>query len=130
MPDSLYEDAGIVGSVLDTGLPRNDPLIDLIPGKVMRLFQMDPLIEKLIEQTDSYKELLREYQASLDLAVKKDGFVGIKCHLAEQVGFGVESVSDGEAEAILSRLPKPRILKPSRSSMQRSSPAPFSSARS
>jgi predicted TIM-barrel fold metal-dependent hydrolase len=95
----LYEDAGIVGSVLDTGLPRNDPLIDLIPGKVMRLFQMDPLLDKLIEKTDSYKELLREYQTKLDWAVKKEGFVGIKCHLAEQVGFGVESVSDAEAEA-------------------------------
>jgi len=95
----LYEDAGIVGSVLDTGLPGNDPLIGLIPGKVMRLFQMDPLIDKLLEKTDSYKELLRAYQAKLDSAVKKEGFVGVKCHLAEQVGFGVEPVSDGEAEA-------------------------------
>ncbi len=96
----LYEDAGIVGSVLDTGLPGNDPLIDLIPGKVMRLFQMDPFIDKLIEKTDSYKELLREFQEGLNGAVKRDGFVGVKCHLAEQVGFGIESVSDAEAEAI------------------------------
>jgi predicted TIM-barrel fold metal-dependent hydrolase len=85
---------------LDTGLPSNDPLIDLIPGKVMRLFQMDPLIDKLIEKTDSYKKFLREYQEGLNGAVKQDGFVGVKCHLAEQVGFGVEPVSDAEAEAI------------------------------
>jgi predicted TIM-barrel fold metal-dependent hydrolase len=97
---SLYEDAGIVGSVLDTGLPKNDPLLSFIPGKVMRLFQMDPLIDKLLDQSESYRQVLREYQASLDKAVRKDGFVGVKCHLAERVGFGVEAVSDGEAEAL------------------------------
>ena len=95
----LYEDAGIVGSVLDTGLPRNDPLLDLIPGKVMRLFQMDPLIGRLLEISESYKEMLGEFQDALARAVKQDGFVGVKCHLAELVGFGVEAVSDGEADA-------------------------------
>ena len=99
----LYEDAGIVGSVLDTGLPRKDPLLNLIPGRVMRLFQMDPLIDKLLDQSESYKQMLREYLATLDRAVKQDGFVGVKCHLAEQVGFGVQAVSDGEAEAIYPR---------------------------
>jgi predicted TIM-barrel fold metal-dependent hydrolase len=95
----LYEDAGIVGSVLDSGLPRKDPLLNLIPGKVMRLFQMDPLIDLLLEQSQSYKDLLSQYQASLNQAVSQDGFVGVKCHLAEQVGFGVDAVSDPEAEA-------------------------------
>jgi uncharacterized protein len=102
----LYEDAEIVGSVLDTGLPKNDPLLNLTPGKVMRLFQMDPLIDKLLEQSESYQQLLRDYQASLDGAVKKDGFAGVKCHLAEQVGFGVEAVSDGEAEALFPKAKK------------------------
>jgi predicted TIM-barrel fold metal-dependent hydrolase len=96
----LYEDAGIVGSVLDTGLPQKHPLLDLIPGKLMRLFQMDPLIDRLIEKADSYKELLHEYQEGLNGAVKQNGFVGVKCHLAEQVGFGVEPVSDAAAEAV------------------------------
>jgi predicted TIM-barrel fold metal-dependent hydrolase len=96
----LYEDAGIVASVLDTGLPKNDPLLDLIPGRVMRLFQMDPLIDKLLEQSESYRELSDKYQTNLHRAIKQDGFVGVKSHLAEQVGFGVESVSDAEAEAI------------------------------
>jgi predicted TIM-barrel fold metal-dependent hydrolase len=96
----LYEDAGIVGSVVDSGLPWKDPLLDLIPGKVMRLFQIDPFIDKLIEGSASYKHLLREYQTSLDGAVRKEGFMGVKCHLAERVGFGVEATSDGEAEAL------------------------------
>ena len=96
----LYEDAGIVASVLDTGLPKNDPLLALVPGRVMRLLQMDPLIDKLLEQSESYRELSHKYQTNLHRAIKQDGFVGVKSHLAEQVGFGVESVSDAEAEAI------------------------------
>jgi predicted TIM-barrel fold metal-dependent hydrolase len=96
----LYEHAGIVGSVLDTGLPKNDPRLALIPGKVMRLFQMDPLIDKLLEQSDSYPEFLREYKTRLDGAIRRDGFIGVKSHLAEKVGFGVEAVSDVEAKAI------------------------------
>ncbi len=98
----LYEDAGIVASVLDTGLPKNDPLLALVPGRVMRLFQMDPLIDKLLEQSESYRDLSHKYQTNLHRAIKEDGFVGVKSHLAEQVGFGVESVSDAEAEAIFS----------------------------
>ena len=35
----LYEDAGIVGTVLDSGLPNNDPLLNLMPGPKLRLFQ-------------------------------------------------------------------------------------------
>ena len=96
----LYEDAGIVVSILDTSLPNNDPLLDLIPGKRMRLFQMDPLIEKLLQQAESYQQLLSKYQETLDRSVKQDGFIGVKSHLAEQIGFGIEPVSDAEAKAI------------------------------
>ncbi len=95
----LYEDVGIVGSVLDTGLPEDDPLLDLIPGKLMRLVQMDPLLDKLLEESGSYPELLRGYQEALDRRVREDGFIGVKSHLAERVGFGVEPVSDADAEA-------------------------------
>jgi predicted TIM-barrel fold metal-dependent hydrolase len=96
----LYEDAGIVGTVLDTGLAKNDPLLDLIPGRLMRLFQMDSIIDRLLEQAESYQELLHGYREILDLSVRQEGFVGVKSHLAERVGFGIEPVSDAEAEAI------------------------------
>jgi len=96
----LYEDAGIVGTVLDTGLPPGDPLLDLMPGRVMRLFQMGPAIGRLLEHAQSYQELLRNYQEALDRAVRVDGFVGVKAHLAEEVGFGVEPASRAEAEAV------------------------------
>jgi len=59
----LYEDAGIVGTVLDTGLPKNDPLLDLIPGTKLRLFQFEPPLQKLLRKAESYQELLQDFQA-------------------------------------------------------------------
>ncbi len=93
----LYDDAGIVASVLDTGLPIGDPLLDLIPGKKLRLFQREPPLERGLERSSSYKEMLRGYQEALDRAVRQDGFVGVKSHLAERVGFGTEPVWEAEA---------------------------------
>lgn len=95
----LYKDGGIVGTVLDAGIPVNDPVLSLFPGRLMRLFQMSPALKRFLGETESYKELLRSYQAALEKAVKQDGFVGVKAHLAEEVGFGVEPISDADAEA-------------------------------
>ena len=89
----LYQDAGIVGTVLDSGLPPNDPLFDIIPGKVMRLFQMSTAIRRLLPNSTSYQEFLNNYQKSLDHAVRQHGFIGVKAHVAEEVGFGVEPIT-------------------------------------
>ena len=35
----LYDDAGIVGTVIDSELPNDHPALDLFPGKKLRLFQ-------------------------------------------------------------------------------------------
>jgi len=86
----LYQDARIVGTVLDSPLPRDDPALSLIPGKVLRLFQMSPAVKTLLGQSKSYREMLDDFQGALARAVREDGFVGVKAHLAEEVGFGVE----------------------------------------
>jgi predicted TIM-barrel fold metal-dependent hydrolase len=96
----LYKDAGIVGTVLDTGLPINDPLLDLIPGKKLRLFQFEPPLQQLLKEADSYQELIRNFQQTLEQSIKRDGFVGVKVHLAEQVGFGVLPVWEDEAVSV------------------------------
>jgi predicted TIM-barrel fold metal-dependent hydrolase len=96
----LYQDAGIVCSIMDSGLPINDPILDLTPGRKMRLLQMDPLLEKLIPVSGSYAELLRSFQEGVEKAIRRDGFVGMKTHLGEQVGFGAAPVEADEAERI------------------------------
>jgi predicted TIM-barrel fold metal-dependent hydrolase len=94
----LYEDAGIVASVMDSGLPINDPILDLTPGRKLRLLQMDPLVKKLMATCDSYGGLLRGFQDCVDRAVRQDGFVGIKSHPGELIGLGTPPVEADEAE--------------------------------
>ena len=99
----LYKDAGIVGTVLDAGLPINDPLLDLHPGKKLRLFQFEPPLQQLLKKTTSYQELIKGFQKTLEQSIKQDGFVGVKVHLAEQVGFGVLPVWEDEAVSVFAQ---------------------------
>ncbi|MFH1574017.1 MAG: amidohydrolase family protein [Acidobacteriota bacterium] len=96
----LYEDARLVGTVLDTGLPAGDPLLDLIPPRRLRLFQMDPAIPELAALSGSYRDYIDAYGQRLEKAVHRDGFVGVKVHLAERVGLGAEPVPDAEMERV------------------------------
>jgi predicted TIM-barrel fold metal-dependent hydrolase len=96
----LYKDAGIVATVIDSDLPVGDPSLELIPKMKLRLFQFDPTLQKLLAESESYKELLQKFQGRLEQAVKKDKFVGVKVHLAEQVGFGTMPVWENEALTI------------------------------
>jgi uncharacterized protein len=93
----LYDDAGIVASVMDSGLPLNDPAFALTPGRKLRLFQMDPLVRTLLAACGSYPEMLRLFQERVESAVRDDGFVGIKSHVGELVGLGAPPVAADEA---------------------------------
>ena len=99
----LYQDAGIVCSVVDSGLPINDPVLDLTPGTKVRLLQMDGFLKKVLESSGSYAEILRAFQAGVEKSIRQDGFVGIKSHLGERVGFGAVPVEADEAATIILR---------------------------
>jgi predicted TIM-barrel fold metal-dependent hydrolase len=99
----LYKDAGIVGTVIDTDLPINDPLLDLMPGRKLRLFQFEPPLQQLFKKVDSYQELIKNFQNTLEHSVKEDGFVGVKVHLAEETGFGVLPVWEEEAVSVFTK---------------------------
>lgn len=86
----LYDDAGIVATVLDSDLPVDDPLLAFLPGRVLRLFQMSPAIQGLLPTAQSYGDFMDHYRTRLEHAVCHHGFVGVKAHVAEEVGFGVE----------------------------------------
>lgn len=96
----LYADAGIVCSIMDSNLPIKDPILDLTPGPKLRLLQMDPLLRDLIPSCASYPELLRSFQDAVEKSIRGDGFVGIKSHLGELVGFGAPQVEADEAARI------------------------------
>lgn len=96
----LYTDANIVCSVMDSNLPIDDPILDLTPGAKIRLLQMDPLLRSLLTSSGSYAELLRSFQEAVEKSIRTDGFVGIKSHLGELVGFGAPPVETDEAARI------------------------------
>ena len=93
----LYRDARIIATVVDSDLPQDSPVLNMIPGRIMRLFQMGPVLQQELKAADSYPALARAYQDRLERAIRHDGFVGVKAHLAEEVGFGVDAVSPAEA---------------------------------
>ncbi len=95
----LYKDAGIVATVLDTDLPENDPRLDLIPERKLRLFKLEPLFKEVLHTSDSYRQMQRVYLDGLERSIRTAGFVGVKAHPAEEVGFGIEPVWEDEAEA-------------------------------
>lgn len=94
----LYDDAGIVTTVVDRPGPDDDPGMQLFPGTVLKMFQMDETIENLLLECDSFKDLKQRYHDALDHSVKVDGYIGVKSHLAERYGFGTEPATDAEAE--------------------------------
>jgi len=96
----LYDDARIVPSVRDSGLPIQDPILDLTPARKLRLLQMDPIVRKLVNTCGSYAELLRSFQDAIERPIRQDGFVGIKAHPGELVGLGAAPVETDEAERI------------------------------
>ena len=79
---SLYEEANIIGEVVDDGAPFGSHELDCFPAKIYRLFQMDPLYRKLLADCPSYPELM----TSFDTIVRDrlaEGFIGIKSHVLE-----------------------------------------------
>jgi len=93
----LYTDANIQGTVVDSLLPMNDKLIDLFPCKVLRLFKLDVPYFKLVAEKDSYREVKEAIQARIEYAVKTEGYIGIKCHIAEMFTLDARPVYDEEA---------------------------------
>ena len=85
---------------MDSNLPINDPILDLTPGPKIRLLQMDPLLKNLMKSCGTYPELLRNFQDAVEKSIRQDGFVGIKSHLGELVGFGAPQVEADEAARI------------------------------
>ncbi len=85
---------------MDSNLPINDPILDLTPGPKIRLLQMDPLLKNLMKSCGTYPELLRSFQDAVEKSIRQDGFVGIKSHLGELVGFGAPQVEADEAARI------------------------------
>ena len=97
----LYADAKIVATVVDRPGDDDDPAMQLFPGKVMKMFQMDSTVMELLDECATFRELSDRYGAALDSSVREHGYVGVKSHLAERFGFGVAPVTEADAESAM-----------------------------
>lgn len=95
---SLYEDAHIVGSVLDSDRPIGQEIIDDMPCKVHRLYQMDNSIFRLIKVCETYPVFKKAVLDGVVDGVTNGGFSGVKSHLSELYTNEISPVSDAVGE--------------------------------
>lgn len=96
--EKLYRDANIIGTVVDSLLPIKHEIIDLFPGQVFRLYKLDSRYFELFKEAGSYAELKQAIQDKIAHAVKTEGYMGIKCHIAEVYTLDARPVYDDEAD--------------------------------
>lgn len=93
---ALYEDANIIGEMVDDGAPFGSSELNCFPTKIYRLFQMDPFFRSLLSKSESYEEL----KAAFDKGLKErlaEGFIGVKSHVLELCAQPLRVVEDAEA---------------------------------
>lgn len=93
----LYEEACVVGEMIDDGAPFGDPELLCFPTKIYRLFQMDPFVRQLLKECNSFAEM----KAAFDKGLRErlaEGFIGVKSHLLELRGQPIIPIEDSQAE--------------------------------
>lgn len=95
---ALYEDQNIAAEMVDDGAPMGGPLLACFPSKVLRLFQMDGPLNRLLRECDDYAALESRFLAEVRAAVAA-GFIGVKCHVLEEVTCPPREVYAEEAQA-------------------------------
>ena len=88
----LYEDQNIIGEVTDLPNPMNDPLLEqCFPIKVLRLYQLEPLVNRLLMECPDLDSFMDKYVPAIRQA-KAEGYIGIKCHVFELVSCEIYEV--------------------------------------
>lgn len=93
----LYEEAGVIGEMVDDGAPFGDPALNCFPTKLYRLFQMDPCMRALLAETESFRELKARFDETVREKIR-EGFAGIKSHVLELRFQPLRVIEDAEAE--------------------------------
>jgi len=92
----LYQEAGILGCMIDSGYPMGDERTRF-PCRTFRLFRMDPVLTELKKRCQSYAELKAAFLTEIDKAIA-EGYAGIKCHIGELYTLKIRYVTEYEAE--------------------------------
>ena len=102
---SLYNDANIIGTILDTNDPWEDQKSKVFPCPVFRLYNFEDDYFELLPVANSFNELITELYQRIKKAIS-DGFIALKGHVAENYSMAIQKVCDKEAELKLAVVKK------------------------
>jgi len=94
----LYKDANIVGTVLDSDRPVGQEVVDSIPCKVHRLYQMDKRLFALMKTRGSYGALKTALLDGVAEGISSGAYSGVKSHLSELYTNDISPCGDTDGE--------------------------------
>lgn len=94
--EKMYADGKVIGTTLDCELPMGHEDTKCFPCETFRLYQFEKPLFSLLESEDSYDDLLLKMKEAVSQAAK-EGFIGIKSHIAERFGLDVYEVTAEQA---------------------------------
>ena len=96
----LFENVQLRGLVMDGAYPPlSDQNLRHFPAKVVKIFRVEPLINRCLEKCSAFNDFLLEFDSAIRGAVKNDGFVGLKTIIAYRTGLRINRVEEAEARA-------------------------------
>lgn len=115
----LFDDAVIDTLIVDTGYPTKEftgysvPLEEfkeLVGCKIKALYRLEPLIFNLFEDSLPFEEVLERYLESINDAIKKDNYIGLKSVIAYGYGLNIKKEDEEDAKKVYDELKKRKIL--------------------
>jgi len=100
--DGLLKDAGVEAIVVDEGLPRPldmDGFVRDMTVPVHRLLNMGVLLDETRATHDTFDDAVSTYRARIRDAVERQGYVGLKSHIAYTSGLDVTRPDKTRARA-------------------------------
>jgi predicted TIM-barrel fold metal-dependent hydrolase len=95
----LFNDAGLRGLVMDGGYPPiSDDDLKHFPARVVKIFRLETFIKDLMSTHTSFEEFNSAFESGIRVAVKSEGFVGLKTIIAYRTGLRIRRVGENEAK--------------------------------
>ena len=98
----LIEDISLKGMGVDTALyslEEADNFGKTFPGFIKKTFRLTTLVKDLLNTSTSFENLISDYDAAMNDAVKNHGCIAFKSIIAYRTGLNIEKVSESDAAA-------------------------------
>jgi predicted TIM-barrel fold metal-dependent hydrolase len=95
----LFENVQLRGLVMDGAYPPlTDDDLKHFPAKVVKIFRIEPLINRCLAECGSFAEFSSSFDSAIRKAVRDEGYVGLKTIIAYRTGLKIMRVSEDHAK--------------------------------